>query len=91
MFERYLKLDIVGVWVDEFRDDVFNVVFVRVFLEFYNSIFCYVKKRCLLNYLVVMFKKYVVFVVGGYMYFLFFEDYYFWVRMLINGVMFYNI
>ena len=91
MFERYPKLDIVGAWVDEFRDDVSNVVSVRALPELHNSIFCYAKKRCPLNHPVVMFKKHAVLAVGGYMHFPLFEDYYLWARMLINGAMFYNI
>ena len=38
-----------------------------------------------------MFRKKAVEAVGGYKHFYLFEDYYLWVRMLVNGSKFYNI
>jgi hypothetical protein len=38
-----------------------------------------------------MFKKSAVIAAGGYKHFSLFEDYYLWVRMLMNGAKFYNI
>lgn len=38
-----------------------------------------------------MFKKDAVFAAGGYRHFPLFEDYYLWVRMLMNGAKFYNV
>ena len=38
-----------------------------------------------------MFKKEAVLAAGGYQHFPFFEDYYLWIRMLLNGAKFYNI
>ena len=38
-----------------------------------------------------MFKKSAVIAAGGYKTFHLFEDYYLWVRMLVNGSKFYNI
>lgn len=38
-----------------------------------------------------MFRKSAVLAAGGYQHFPLFEDYYLWIRMLINGAKFYNI
>lgn len=38
-----------------------------------------------------MFRKGAVLAAGGYQHFPLFEDYYLWVRMLMNGAKFYNI
>lgn len=38
-----------------------------------------------------MFRKSAVLAAGGYRHFPLFEDYYLWIRMLMNGAKFYNI
>lgn len=38
-----------------------------------------------------MFRKSAVLAAGGYQHFPLFEDYYLWIRMLMNGAKFYNI
>lgn len=97
-FERQVKLleerpdiDLVGAWIDEFEGDVDNVTSVRKLPETPKELFEFGKKRCPVNHPVVMFRKKAVEAVGGYKHFYLFEDYYLWVRMLVNGAQFCNI
>ena len=91
VFEKYPELDVVGAWISEFENVSSNVVSIRKLPEYHNEIYLYAKKRCPINHPVVMFKKDAVFAAGGYRHFPLFEDYYLWVRMLMNGAKFYNI
>lgn len=86
-----LKFDVVGAWVDEFEENVFNVISVRKLPETSEEIYSFAKSRNPINHPVVMFKKQAVIDAGGYQHCPFFEDYYLWVRMLMNGSEFYNI
>ena len=97
-FEKQLKifqdnpnLDIVSSWIDEFESDVNHIISTRKLPETHEEIFRYAQKRNPINHPVVMFKKSAVLVAGGYQHFPLFEDYFLWVRMLLNGAKFYNI
>lgn len=91
IFEKYPDIDVVGAWIDEFETDIFNIISIRKLPEFHDNIFSFAKQRNPINHPVVMFRKSAVFAAGGYQHFPLFEDYYLWVRMLINGAKFYNI
>lgn len=91
VFEKYPDVDVVGAWIDEFESDITNVTSVRKLPEFHNDIFLFAKRRNPINHPVVMFRKSAVLAAGGYQHFPLFEDYYLWVRMLMNGACFYNI
>lgn len=91
VFKKYSDVDVCGAWIDEFEDKVTNVISTRKLPEKQEDIVLYAKIRCPLNHPVVMFKKSVVIAAGGYQHFPLFEDYYLWVRMLMNGAQFYNI
>lgn len=97
-FEKQLKifqdnpnLDIVSSWIDEFESDVNHIISTRKLPETHEEIFRYAQKRNPINHPVVMFKKSAVLAAGGYQHFPLFEDYFLWVRMLLNGSKFYNI
>ena len=97
-FEKQLKifqdnpnLDIVSSWIDEFESDICNIISTRTLPETHEEIFENAQKRNPINHPVVMFKKCAVLAVGGYQHFPLFEDYFLWVRMLLNGAKFYNI
>ena len=97
-FEKQLKIfqedpevDVVGSWIDEFEGDILHVVSVRRLPECHEDILSFAKKRNPINHPVVMFRKKAVLAAGGYQHFPLFEDYYLWVRMLMNGAKFYNI
>lgn len=91
VFEQYPYVDVVGAWIDEFEDDIANVISVRKLPEFHDDIWQFAKRRNPINHPVVMFRKSAVLAVGGYRHFPLFEDYYLWIRMLMNGAKFYNI
>lgn len=91
IFREHPELDAVGAWIDEFEGDESNVLSVRKVPEFYKDILRFAKGRCPVNHPVVMFRKSAVLKAGGYKHFPLFEDYYLWVRMLMDGARFYNI
>lgn len=91
VFRDNVELDVVGAWIDEFESAISNIKSTRKLPETHNSIYLYGKGRNPINHPVVMFKKSAVIAAGGYKPFHLFEDYYLWVRMLINGSTFYNI
>ena len=91
VFEKYPDIDVVGAWIDEFENDISNVKSVRKLPEFHSDILMFAKRRNPINHPVVMFRKSAVLAAGGYQHFPLFEDYYLWVRMLMNGAKFYNI
>lgn len=90
-FEEDPELDIVGGQITEFIDDVSNVVGVRNVPCHDNEIKEYMKKRCPMNQMTVMFKKSAVEKVGGYIDWFCEEDYYLWLRMAMNNMKFKNL
>lgn len=90
-FEKHSDIDVVGAFIDEFQDDITNVVSTRKLPEMPNEIYQFGKKQSPINHPVVMFRKESVESVGGYQPYYLFEDYYLWVRMLLSGMKFYNI
>ena len=68
-----------------------DVDVVRKLPEFHNAIQKFAKYRNPINHPVAAFRKSAVLSVGSYRHFPLFEDYYLWVRMLMNGAKFYNI
>ncbi|MBO4985110.1 MAG: glycosyltransferase [Bacteroides sp.] len=91
VFEEHPEVDIVSAWIEEFEGEVNNVVSVRKLPETHAELYNYAKLRCPINHPVAMFKKSAVLAAGGYQHFPLFEDYYLWVRMLMNGAKFHNI
>lgn len=91
VFDKYIDVDLVGAWIDEFEDNISNVKSIRKLPQSHEEIVKYAKRRNPINHPVVMFRKDAVLAAGGYLHFPLFEDYYLWVRMLMNGSKFYNI
>ena len=91
VFEMHPEIDVCGAWIDEFEGDIDKIISTRKLPEWHNDIATYAKKRNPINHPVVMFKKSAVVKAGSYQHFPLFEDYYLWVRMLLNGSRFYNI
>lgn len=96
-FEKQLKvfenddIDICSSWVSEFDSDENDIVSYRKLPEYHNEIVNFAKKRNPLNHPVIMYKKSAVENAGGYKKMIWFEDYYLWIRMILNGAKFYNI
>lgn len=91
IFYAHPELDVVGAWIDEFEGTIGNVISIRKLPEKHEDICQFARKRCPVNHPVVMFRKSAVIAAGGYQHFSSFEDYYLWVRMLLNNARFYNI
>ena len=89
--QNHLEIDLIGSWVDEFEGDTAHVTSVRKVPETPEEIYQYCKSRCPVNHPTVMYRKQAVQAVGGYLTKYFPEDYFLWIRMLMNGAKFYNL
>lgn len=91
---KYFKLnpdvDVVGGDITEFIDDESNVIGKRLVPMCNGDIREYMKVRCAMNHVSVMYKKSAVQAVGGYLDWFWNEDYYLWIRMQLNNAIFAN-
>lgn len=90
-FQRNPELSVVGGNIQEFVGDPSNCVGKRIVPSKDAAIKEYMKKRCPMNHMSVMFRKKDVAEVGGYMDWYCDEDYYLWVRMAMGGKSFGNL
>ncbi len=91
VFRKYPKLSVVGGLINEFIRTTDNIVGIRIVPEQDADIKNYLKSRCPMNLVTVMFKKSDVMKVGGYQDWYCEEDYYLWIRLTLGGFKFYNI
>lgn len=91
VFDKHQDIDVCSSWIEEFEGVTSNVTSTRKLPEEHHLILEYAKKRCPINHPAAMFRKSSVLKAGGYKHFPLFEDYYLWMRMLMNGAKFYNI
>lgn len=89
--EAHPECDIVGGQMTEFIDTPDNIVGRREVPLTNEKIYEYMKSRCALNHVTVMFRKEAVLKVGNYQDWFWNEDYYLWVRMMMAGCRFANI
>ena len=89
-FEEDENIDIVGGDISEFVGPEDNIVGIRKVPTKDAEIKEYMKTRCPLNHMSVMFKKAAVLEVGNYIDWFWNEDYYLWIRMLENNCRFAN-
>lgn len=87
----HLECDIVGGQMTEFIDTPDNIVGRREVPLTNEGIYEYMKSRCALNHVTVMFRKEAVMKAGNYQDWFWNEDYYLWVRMMMAGCKFANI
>lgn len=90
-FKKNQSLDIVGGNITEFIDDEKNIVAERIVPANDAEIKAYMKKRCPMNLVSVMFKKTSVESVGGFIDWYCEEDYYLWLRMALAEMRFANV
>lgn len=90
-FEKYPELDIVGCPVDEFVDDIDNVVGCRNVPYTNDEIYAFAKKRDPFNHPTVMYKKSVVLKAGMYSDYRKNQDTDLWIKMLSNGAQCMNL
>ena len=89
--EAHPECDIVGGQMTEFIDSPDNIVGRREVPLSNDEIYKFMKSRCALNHVTVMFRKQAVLKVGNYQDWFWNEDYYLWVRMMMAGCKFANI
>ena len=90
-FKKNQNIDIVGGQITEFIGEQSNIIGKRVVPEEDSDIKSYMKKRCPMNQVSVMFKKSFVEKVGGYIDWFCEEDYYLWIRMAEANGTFANV
>lgn len=89
--EVHPECDIVGGQMTEFIDSPDNIVGRREVPLNNDDIYQYMRSRCALNHVTVMFRKEAVLKAGNYQDWFWNEDYYLWVRMMMAGCNFANI
>lgn len=89
-FKNDALLDVLSGDITEFIDDEKNIVGRRSVPLSDNEVKEYMKTRCALNHVATMYKKSAVLEAGNYIDWFFNEDYYLWIRMLMNGCKFGN-
>ena len=89
--EQHPEVDIIGGQMTEFIDTPDNIVGKRVVPCVNDEIYDFMKGRCALNHVTVMFRKEAVLKAGNYQDWFWNEDYYLWVRMMIAKCKFANV
>lgn len=90
-FNQNPELDIVGGDITEFIGEPCNIVGKRMVPQNDEDIKVYMKVRCAMNHMTVMYKKSAVLKAGNYIDWFYNEDYYLWIRMQQSGCNFANI
>lgn len=90
-FKKDEKLSIVGGQIKEFIGTPDNIVGMREVPIKDADIKVYMKKRCPMNQVTVMFRKEAVEEAGGYIDWFCEEDYYLWIRMYLKKAYFANV
>lgn len=89
--ESHPEVDILGGQMTEFIETPDNIVSKRVVPCSNDAIYEYMKSRCALNHVTVMFRKKAILAAGNYQDWFWNEDYYLWVRMMMNKCIFANL
>jgi len=90
-FEKHKDVDVVGGYISEFIDNTENIVGIRDVPLTDIAIKRFLKKRCPMNHVTVMFKRDVLLKTGNYENWDSNEDYHLWCKMLLNKCIFGNI
>lgn len=85
------ELDVVGSYIQEFDNDITNLLSVRKVPLRNEDVYAYAKKRNPFNHMTVMFRKAAVLRAGNYVQSLNNEDYYLWARMILRNSKMSNI
>lgn len=84
-------IDVLGAWISEFKDDPKNIYAYRKLPLRHKELLNFAKKRNPLNHMTVMYYRQSVINSGNYQSIIGFEDYYLWVRMMVNNLKFANL
>ncbi|MDG0888948.1 glycosyltransferase [Paracholeplasma manati] len=91
IFQNNPNIDIVSGFVEEYDETMTNKISIKKLPLKHDDIYKYSKKRNPFNHPTVMYKKSKVLEVDGYKHLYLYEDYYLWIRMLLNGARAENI
>jgi glycosyltransferase involved in cell wall biosynthesis len=91
MLQNHPELDLVGFNIAEFDNDPTVVLQCRKLPEKPEDIYKLSKRRNPINHPTVMFRRSKALQAGNYKPMKYLEDYYLWMRMLKEGMKFYNI
>lgn len=91
IFQKMKKVSVCSGIIEEFIENKECVENMRILPEKNWEIILYAKRRNPFNHPCVMYKKSDVLAAGGYQDFFLLEDYYLWVRMLLNDCQGYNL
>lgn len=91
VLKKNSSIDVIGGQITEFIDTPSNIIGIRKVPLEDSNIKEYMKKRCPMNQVSVVFKKSFYKKVGGYIDWFCEEDYYLWIRMAENNGIFANI
>lgn len=89
--EENPMVSVIGGQITEFVGKPSNITGIRFVPESDTDIKRYMKKRCPMNQMSVMFKKKSIEDVGGYLDWFCEEDYYLWIRLALKGYKFANV
>jgi len=84
-------IDIISCWIDEFQEDIGNVVSIRKLPPNHEDCVKMLKYGCPLSHPAVVFKKSLVLDVGSYQSLYLKEDLYLWLRLFEKNAKFSNI
>lgn len=91
VFDEHPDVSVVGGWISEFDNNPKDVISYRKLPQTDKELKRICQLRNPFNHMTVMFYKRDVLDAGGYQHFYLFEDYWLWMRMIKNGVNFYNV
>lgn len=89
--ELHPNVDIIGGQMTEFIDTPDNIIGKRIVPCTNDEIYNFMKNRCALNHVTVMFRKEAVLKAGNYQDWFWNEDYYLWIRMMKEKSQFTNV
>ncbi len=96
-FEKQLSIfanidvDVCSSWVSEFVNNEFDIISYKKVPMEHQDIVVFSQARSPVNHPAVMFKKSSVLRAGGYKHMPWLEDYYLWLRMILDSSEFFNI
>lgn len=91
IMESHPNVAVCGGQIDEFIDDISNIVGRRVVPCSNFEIYRYMKSRCAFNHMTVALRRSKILEVGNYQPWFWNEDYYLWIRLMIAKCEFANL
>lgn len=84
-------IDVLGSWIAEFEDDPKILETVRTLPCIHDDITKFARSRNPMNHMTVIYRKSAVMKAGGYEHLDLMEDYWLWIRMIMQGSKFANL